>query len=1059
MSFGNSYRNSDIGLTVLRKASEAAESVVDVVIVTTPGFPRAKEWALCTLHEKTNSISDVNIYAYEAWSSFDEEFTWETPLNHGKLLVNLLATRQNSGAENTSLRPIVLMAHSLAGFIVKQCLVLLYTQKSRYRLLRNMIASVVLLGCPHSSLPETRSSFIKKTLKILEIAAERRGQRIKNIARLESRQDLVDLCTQYDSMGGNVNILTLYETMSTKVSRGLRPSSMVRLVDANLARVDRNRFEKLVEVQSDHRSLPLLNDEPSSQGWSELVIGYIQVLIQQAQEIRRLSPSQDMEAGIESSGLEPSTPDHQTPKPHLKESAFLVDMSISRQRNTDFQGRETVLSNLKQHLLDGPRVAVLYGKGGLGKSETAIEFAYRHQKDFDAVLWMQADDLSKLRQDFGTFAARLGLQPEDVAKDPFTSRDIVKDWLIDPLKSNGSGSQKAKWLVIFDGVDTMETLKEFEILYGKGSILITSRHPDLFSAFNQDQLSLPKDQRVEIRVENLDLFSETEGTAALKKFAELDMNEDVDEQAAREIVGLVDGWPLAIRQMAGIIRNNDLTLPEFYERFKSERRDVSAQQISERDTMLSSIRMAKLSLNAMALLRVCAMLDPDCIQESLFVMETAVETILEDFPLATKRFEDARDELLSASLVQRNAEKKELWMHRVVQDAVRDSCTSSIFDLAFRAAAALVKKAWKPVPPGVRDNVKLWEPCAAFLRHVLHLQQVFVRTNPVEIPCKAWPAIQPCFSFAWLLHEVGCLQRGLGDTSGIENTLVLALSVCEQIPRNEPFDLLCDIYHGLGAWANETNHPQACLKYNTLYLRICEDAKNERTAAAYNQYGTGLTMERRYPEAILAYEKSIALYAKLALEKPCPDSLPVVNLGVVKWLIGDYESAWTILTAGQQAREEAFGFMDPDSFRTGRFFHALGNVCYDQGNMSKSEFWHTQALDQYKQSLGPRHHRTADVCHRVADHYLRKGEIDKASSLIDQALGSWRMDQTSFKPEIARTTWLKARELSLRGNLTGALDLQRTAALMRGELKPGDQRQSKHLSDADFDDLVAFWSR
>ena len=48
---------------------------------------------------------------------------------------------------------------------------------------------------------------------------------------------------------------------------------------------------------------------------------------------------------------------------------FLVD--ISRQRNKNFYGREEVMRKLEDKLLSGTDVAVLYGLGGLGKSEVS----------------------------------------------------------------------------------------------------------------------------------------------------------------------------------------------------------------------------------------------------------------------------------------------------------------------------------------------------------------------------------------------------------------------------------------------------------------------------------------------------------------------------------------------------------------------------------------------------------------------------------------------------------------------------------------------------------------
>lgn len=179
------------------------------------------------------------------------------------------------------------------------------------------------------------------------------------------------------------------------------------------------------------------------------------------------------------------------------------------------------------------------------------------------------------------------------------------------------------------------------------------------------------------------------------------------------------------------------------------------------------------------------------------------------------------------------------------------------------------------------------------------------------------------------------LQRNLGNTAGLKSTLDLALSMCDEppgLPKKITFDLRSDIYHSLGAWANETNHPVECLEYNTRYLMMRAgaiergDDPEERTASAYNQFGTAQMMINEYDEAAKAFEKSIELYATLPADTPCQDSLPKVNLATARWLMCDLEGAEVLLERGILQREEAFGFMDQGSFRTGRFYHTLGNV-------------------------------------------------------------------------------------------------------------------------------------
>jgi hypothetical protein len=57
---------------------------------------------------------------------------------------------------------------------------------------------------------------------------------------------------------------------------------------------------------------------------------------------------------------------------------------------------------------------------------------------------------------------------------------------------------------------------------------------------------------------------------------------------------------------------------------------------------------------------------------------------------------------------------------------------------------------------------------------------------------------------------------------------------------------------------------------------------------------------------------------------------------------------------------------------TGKLLHAFGNVRAAQGKMDESLDFHNRALLQYKKfTVGKNHHRTADVCIKVADHYVR----------------------------------------------------------------------------------------
>lgn len=84
-------------------------------------------------------------------------------------------------------------------------------------------------------------------------------------------------------------------------------------------------------------------------------------------------------------------------------------------------------------------------------------------------------------------------------------------------------------------------------------------------------------------------------------------------------------------------------------------------------------------------------------------------------------------------------------------------------------------------------------------------------------------------------------------------------------------------------------------------------------------------------------------------------------------------------------------YSDPN-IRTGRALQALGNVRSSKAteapkrgdNQTAQRLYdesfviHTNCLAQYESTLGKFNHRTADACHKLAEHHIRKGEDDVA---------------------------------------------------------------------------------
>ena len=84
--------------------------------------------------------------------------------------------------------------------------------------------------------------------------------------------------------------------------------------------------------------------------------------------------------------------------------------------NPNFTGREAILTQLKAALVSGMPAAMsqaIVGLGGIGKTQTAVEYAYRHRDQYRAVLWVRADTETSLVSGYRELAEVLGLPEKD----------------------------------------------------------------------------------------------------------------------------------------------------------------------------------------------------------------------------------------------------------------------------------------------------------------------------------------------------------------------------------------------------------------------------------------------------------------------------------------------------------------------------------------------------------------------------------------------------------------------------------------------------------------------
>jgi hypothetical protein len=143
--------------------------------------------------------------------------------------------------------------------------------------------------------------------------------------------------------------------------------------------------------------------------------------------------------------------------------------NIPYQRNPYFTGREDVLAALHRALHAENRVALSHpqgisGLGGIGKTQTALEYAYRHRAEYDAIFWVRADSVISLTSSLVELAHLLQL-PQRYAQDQQIIVQAVLRWF----------RLHPDWLLIYDNIDDLSVAEPFLPKAGSGHLLITTR--------------------------------------------------------------------------------------------------------------------------------------------------------------------------------------------------------------------------------------------------------------------------------------------------------------------------------------------------------------------------------------------------------------------------------------------------------------------------------------------------------------------------------------------------------------------------------------------------------
>jgi len=597
--------------------------------------------------------------------------------------------------------------------------------------------------------------------------------------------------------------------------------------------------------------------------------------------------------------------------------------NVPHNRNPNFTGREEHLANLKAALSSGRPAALtqaIHGLGGVGKTQLALEYAYRNAAEYDIVWWVRSEEPATLASDYASLANALDL-PEKEATDQELIIKAVKQWL----------EQNPKWLLVFDNVKDPADVRNY-IPQGKtGHVIITSRNT------NWRGSATPLDVHVLKRSESVDFLLKRTGYT--------------DRESADAMAKALGDLPLALEQAGAYMEAKGRSLPDYLKMFtdrKNELWDRAGPPPDYPDTVATTWNIAfnevkQLSSAGADLLNLCAFLAPDDIPVELLnsgvqYLPGSLAAVASD-PLA---FDDAVDPLRRYSLLEITAET--ISVHRLVQAVTRDRLDGDEMKKWAEAAVRVVDEAF----PFKSNDILTWPVCSRLLPHALaaaeHAETLDVASD----------------STGRLLNQTGLYLRGRAQFAEAKEMHERALAIGEAAYGPDHPDVAIGV-NNLGNVLQGLGDLEGAKKMYERALAIGEaayDPDHPQVAIYVNNLGNVLQGLEDLEGAEKMYERALAI-GEAAYDPDHPQvAIYVNNLGGVLNALGDLEGAKKMYERALAIDQVAYG---PDHPDVAINVNNLGFVLKALGDLEGAKKMYERALSIFTEHLGEDHPDTVTV--------------------------------------------------------------------------------------------------
>jgi len=631
-------------------------------------------------------------------------------------------------------------------------------------------------------------------------------------------------------------------------------------------------------------------------------------------------------------------------------------------RNARFTGREAGLRELREQLRSGAAVVLfgtqavaLQGMGGVGKTQLALEYAYRYRAAYDVVAWLNADNEETLQGSLRDLGGRLNLQSEQSG--PGYARAVVHELSRD----------KRRWLLILDNADEPDTVRTY-LPHGPGHILITSRN----KAWGEQTQPLEvdvftRDESIEHLVQRVGTIDRTDADLVAEQLADL---------------------PIAVAAAAAWLDETHTAVAEYLRLIQEEGPSAVLTAMTDRPIArtwdLSLTRLRDRDPAAYRLFQLCSVLAPEIPLDLVFSDQMA-EYLKPYNPALSER-------LLRGSLVQQinrlallrldqrptssgdGDRTGRILIHRVVQNVVRDRMTDEELAECRRQVHQVLAKAR---PEGEVEDPQHWPRFRMLWPHLdaseaVHSTEESVRQLHIDRIRFYYIQADPATGRGRAERVARIWERQLADTTDPQQASILRRQLL-QLRFN-----LANLLRDLGEFELSRQVDEQVLAEQVGLL----GPDHPHTLMTRGGYAADLRGLGRYPEALELDIQTFGAWQDLYGEDNNRTLAARNNLAVSYRLMGLFREAGQHDREAWERRQDVNGETNLWTLGTAA---CLARDYRDAGDFGRSAALLKQTLEHLVDTRGPDSRSTLTTKSNYAVSLRSLGRIDEALRLHQEA--------------------------------------------------------------------------